>query len=350
MLRGDAIRMLDACCNRAQEALRTLEDLARFSLDDAHTQQGLKSVRHAIIEIRSDLVPRDAQRLSWRDTPGDVGTRSSTPGEQSRDSLFAIAEAASARASQALRTIEEMAKLHSPEVAARAETIRYRTYELSQRVALALAGGRAREWRLCVLISEALCTHHPWEQVAQEAIAGGAECLQLREKSLNDRALLERARAMVALARPHGVSVIVNDRPDIALAAGCDGVHLGQEDMSVRDVRAIAGDALLVGVSCSGLEQAREASREGADYLGLGPIFPSTTKVRGFVRGVDLVREVVQDPACTRLPHLAISGIHAGNVRELGEAGCRGVAVSSAVCSSEDPRGACEAILAALEP
>ncbi len=349
-MRGDAIRMLDACCNRAQEALRTLEDLARFGLDDAHAQRELKTARHAIAEIRSDLVPRDAQRLSWRDTPGDIGTRSSTLGEQARDDLCSIAEAAGARASQALRTIEELAKLHSPEAATRAEAIRYRTYELSQRVALALLGGRARQWRLCVLISEALCTHHPWEAVARAAIEGGAECLQLREKSLDDCALLERACAMVALARPHGVSVIVNDRPDIALAARCDGVHVGQQDLSVRDVRAIAGDALLVGVSCSSLEQAREAARAGTDYLGLGPIFPSTTKARGFVRGVELVRAVVQDPACASLPHLAISGIHPGNVRELAGAGCRGVAVSSAVCSSEDPRGACEAILAAMEP
>ncbi len=342
--------MLDACCNRAQEAVRTLEDLARFCLDDAQRNAALKRIRHELVEIRRRLSPDPVREIAWRDTPGDVGTRTSTPDERRRNDAGAIAAAAGARAAQALRTIEEIAKLHASEIGTRVEHLRYRTYELSQGVVLALAGGRARQWRLCVLVSEELCVHHSWEAVVRGAIEGGAECLQLREKHLHDRELLDRAHAMVELARPQGVSVIVNDRPDIALAARCDGVHVGQQDLPVCDVRAVVGEALLVGVSCSSLEQAQEAVRQGADYLGLGPIFASTTKPRGYVRGPALVRDIVQDAMCARVAHLAISGIHAGNVGELTDAGCRGVAVSSAVCSSEDPRGACEAILRAMGP
>jgi thiamine-phosphate pyrophosphorylase len=142
--------------------------------------------------------------------------------------------------------------------------------------------------------------------------------------------------------------VIVNDRADVALLAGADGVHVGQSDLSVAEVRRLSSRParrLLVGVSCSGVEQAREAVAAGADYLGLGPMFASTTKVKGRLAGPALVEAVVRDPVASRVPHLAISGINESIVGELLAVGCRGVAVSAAVCGAEDVAGAVRALL-----
>lgn len=353
-MRPEILRMIDANANRAGEGLRTLEDIARFALNDAGLSADLKGVRHALRASVEAMAGCGACLMACRDTPGDVGTlKGGVAGdaarrEGERADLLSVSVSAGSRAQEAMRVLEELCKIEGGARWRAIEGQRYRTYELSRRVSLALSGARARQWSLCVLISEHLCVHHSWEHVSREAILGGAGCLQLREKALEGRELVARTGALVAMARAYGASVIVNDRVDVALAGGADGVHLGRGDLSVRDARAIAGSSLLVGVSCSTIEQAREGAGEGADYLGLGPMFASTTKPRERLAGVALVRDVCADEAAGRLAHLAISGIHGGNVHLLREAGCRGVAVSSAVCSSADPRSACEAIVAGL--
>jgi thiamine-phosphate pyrophosphorylase len=199
-----------------------------------------------------------------------------------------------------------------------------------------------------VLLTESLCAHHPWDRVAQLALEGGADCLQLREKNLDGGALLRRARVLLELAKPHGASVIINDRADIALAAGAHGVHLGQTDLSVSHVRVIAGRRLLIGVSTSNLEEARVAVRAGADYCGVGPMFPTTTKHKDVIVGPDYLKQYLADPLASRVPHLAIGGIDADRASTLLQVGCRGIAVSSAVCGHSNPRDACVAFLRIL--
>ncbi len=344
------IRLIDANANRASEGLRVMEDLARFELNDAQLAAELKSLRHELGESVGAILGDRLARLASRDTPGDVGTGLTSSGESKRPDAGSVASAAAGRACEALRVLEEVTKIGAKEINAGCsfEALRYRVYEASRRLELALRGRRARQWRLCVLITRSLCRVHPWQRVVESAIEGGADCIQLREKDLGSREVGDAARELIAIARPHGVSVIINDRADVALAAGADGVHLGQTDLTVRDVRAIAGSTLLVGISCSTLAQAQAGAREGADYLGLGPVFPSSTKPKDALAGTDLVREVLADPLTAGISHLAISGIHSGNVGELASVGCRGVAVSSAVCASEDPAQACRAILDGL--
>lgn len=346
------LRILDANANRAREALRVMEDAARFALNDAELSGALKNLRH---DLRSALESLGLDRLRMvasRDTPGDVGTQISVPTEGARSGLAAIVAAAGARLTEALRVIEENAKALGPTRADGGalilEALRYRAYEVEKRVVAAFGTGRARQWRLCVILTESLC-RRPWEEVARLAIEGGADCLQLREKGLADRELVQRARKLIELARPGGVSVVINDRPDVALLADADGVHVGQADLAVSDVRAIAGTRLLIGVSASDLEQARRAAREGADCCGLGAMFPTTTKAKPVVAGPTLMGDYMNDAVCQRVPHLAIGGITAANVAELRAAGCRGVAVSSAACAADDPAGLCRAIAEALE-
>lgn len=338
------MRILDANANRAREALRVMEEAARFVLDDEAMVRELKEVRHAL----AGLLGRFPEAIAWRDTPGDVGTGVKTPREASRASVAEVAIAAGKRLSEALRAMEEYGKVVEPGFASAVESLRYRCYEVERRLNTALGSGAARQWRLCVLVSEALCPGGDWLAVATAAVEGGADCIQLREKSLDAGELLTRARRLVELCRPRGVSVIVNDRPDVALLAGADGVHVGQSDLPVREVRKLAGRQLVVGVSTSRLAEAKRALEDGADYCGVGPMFPTTTKHKDVIVGPAYLAEYV---AWGRLPHLAIGGITPERLPELVAAApgaTLGVAVSSVVCSAADPAGVCRGIRRAL--
>lgn len=343
---GQPLRIIDANANRAREALRVMEDAARFLLDDRPLVESHKSVRHALAEALSRLPGGGGAGLAWRDTAGDVGTSVTTPSEFRRQGMRDVVIAAGKRLTEALRVIEEAAKTLEGgiDVAASIESLRYRAYDLERDLVLAMGTGRGRQWRLCVLITEALCRHHPWIDVARLAIEGGADCLQLREKSLDGGELVARARALVDLARPRGVSVIINDRVDVALAGGADGVHLGQGDMSVRDARRVCGFDLLIGVSTSNLDEAIRARRDGADSCGIGPMFPTTTKRKNAIAGPAYAQAYRQaDPPLP--PHLAIGGITPANAGEVVEAGARGLAVSAAACGAEDVAGVCRGLV-----
>ncbi len=339
---SDVLRIIDANANRAREAMRVMEDAARFLLDDSEISGLCKTLRHDLAEALS-AIPGSLQL--HRDTPGDVGTRISTPREGERASAADVAIAAGKRLSEALRTIEEYAKTLGGQgagVAGNIEALRYRGYEVERLLNQRLGASARRQWRLCVLVSESLCNGRPWMEIAAAAVEGGADCIQLREKDLDAGEMLIRARALVETCRPAGVSVIINDRPDVALLSGADGVHLGQTDLPCTEVRKLVGRQLLIGVSTSNLDQAKQAFDDGADYCGVGPMFETTTKHKPILAGPAYLREYVE---WGKLPHLAIGGIKPSNIGELVEVGGRGVAVSSAVCASDDPGAACRKLL-----
>ena len=176
-------------------------------------------------------------------------------------------------------------------------------------------------------------------QQAEAALQGGVTCLQLREKHLEDDAFLAEAREMAALCRRYRVPFIVNDRVDIALACGADGVHVGQDDMEVSEIRRMAGDKLMVGVSAHTVEEAVRAARGGADYLGLGAVFSTSTKADAGAMSRDTLKAICQ---AVDLPKVAIGGISAKNILELSGSGVDGVAVVSAIFGAPDPRRAAQ--------
>jgi thiamine-phosphate pyrophosphorylase len=145
--------------------------------------------------------------------------------------------------------------------------------------------------------------------------------------------------------RATGALFIMNDRPDIALLADADGVHVGQDELPVADVRQLVGPDRLIGVSTHSLEQARQAVADGADYIGVGPTFPSTTKQFAGYPGLELVRQVSRE---VTLPAFAIGGITAENVPQVLAAGCRRIAVSHAILGAADPAQAARQLLACL--
>ncbi|MEO0630723.1 MAG: thiamine phosphate synthase, partial [Planctomycetota bacterium] len=325
----EARRLIDANSNRATEAARTLEDLARFSLDDGSLAARFKGIRHGLESaLASAGLTRDVRAMA-RDTANDAGIANSASDAHERATERDIACAAGSRLGEALRVIEETLKLATPEAAAEVEQLRYTGYD-AERALLTRLARHADQWPVCVLVTEALCAQHSWQDVVRGAIAGGAACIQLREKSLTDRELLARARELVATARPAGVAVMVNDRADIAALADADGVHLGQGDLSVADARRIVGERLLIGVSCSSVDDARAAIEEGADTIGVGAMFETATKAKPSIGGPELLAAVLADASASRvlhLPHLAIGGITAERAGQLAAIGCRGVAV-----------------------
>lgn len=341
----DPHRLVDACANRAREGLRVMEDIARFLLDDPLAGD-LKDARDELRVCLERAGCPAGVLLAHRDTPGDVGTGMTSEGEAERASVHQVAVAAGKRAGEALRSLEEAVKLAGvPGSFAGFKALRYRVYELERRLVVGLGSPARRQWRVCVLITESLCAHHGWEEVAMRALDAGVDALQLREKALADRELLARARALVEMARPSGGAVVVNDRADIAVLAGAHGVHLGQDDLTVGDVRKLAGSGLIVGVSASTPEQAIAAAGDGADVIGIGAMFPTMTKRKDRIAGPGLLRACLGDARVASVPHLAIGGITAENVGEAVDAGARGVAVSGAVCGAQDPGSVCAALL-----
>jgi thiamine-phosphate pyrophosphorylase len=339
----DAGRVLDAGANRAREALRVLEDYCRFVLDDALLTRELKELRHSLAETLADLAP--GLLLEARETQRDVGTRLTTTGEQTRHSLLAVVQANAKRLQEALRSLEEFGKLRSPPLGQAMERLRYRSYTVERALLLGTtARQRLAGTRLCVLMTGQRCKA-ALDWTLREAAAGGADMIQLREKSLSDNALLERARQMRRLTRVFGVLFIVNDRPDIARLAEADGVHLGQDDLSVKDARRMLGPGALIGVSTHDLEQVRRAVRDGASYLGVGPTFPSGTKTFTELAGLEFVRQAAAE---TSLPAFVIGGVNPDTIAAAVAAGARRVAVSEAVCAAEDPRGVAAALVRAL--
>jgi thiamine-phosphate pyrophosphorylase len=338
----DLARILDACANRAREGLRVAEDYCRFVLEDAFLCGELKRLRHELTAALTELAP---DLLSARDTEGDVGTGLSTETERRRHSLAEVARANLKRLQEALRSLEEFGKVHGPDLGRRLETLRYRTYTLEKAVVTGTAARQRLEGvRLYVLLTGSQC-RSSLEWTIAEAAAGGAGAVQLREKALSDRDLLARARDVRRWTRRAGVLFIVNDRPDVARLAEADGVHLGQDDLPVREARRILGAEALVGVSTHNLEQLRRAVLDGASYIGVGPTFPSGTKGFAQLAGLDYVRAASAE---TTLPAFVIGGIDLKTIGAASAAGARRVAVGQAVAAADDPQAVAAALHRAL--
>ena len=183
-------------------------------------------------------------------------------------------------------------------------------------------------------------------ELTRMAIAGGADTIQFRQKSGSTREMIDIARQMRRLCRGAGVTFIVNDRVDIAIAAESDGVHLGQEDFPIPLARELLGKDRIIGGSATTMEEARICLSEGADYVGLGPVYPTTSKEdAGPVRGIDFLKKVVET---IPVPIIAIGGVDAGNIPAVIGAGAHGIAVISAVCCQNDPEQAARALHDAL--
>ena len=341
-------RILDANLNRAREAVRVLEDAGRFLLDDRDAVSVCKQMRQTLKRFADGVGP--GLLLASRNTTGDVGTSVTCEVEQSRSSEAEIATAAAKRLTEALRTLEEYAKLVAPDQAAELEQTRYRVYTLEQSLIERLAAKQSLDTRrLYLLLSSHLCAGRDMLTVAREAIAGGVDILQLREKQFSDLDTFHIAEALRELTADSGCLFLLNDRIDIALACEADGVHLGQTDLPLPVARKLLGSDKLLGQSTHSLDQAATALDTRASYLAVGPMFATATKDKPPV-GPELLNQYRATlPAATTL--VAVGGITAQTAPQLAAADC--LAVSTAIAEADDIAAAAgelrEAFLAAKD-
>jgi len=331
-------RILDANFNRAREALRVAEDCGRFAMNDPAITAMAKNMRSDLQELLNAMPV--AEMLVSRDTPGDIGTEISSPTEPLRGGMNDVLTAACKRLSEALRSIEEYSKIVAPAQSEKIERMRYNGYTLEQRLmAKVMVARRIVDVKLYALVSSHLCKGSVRE-TARAAIAGGADAIQLREKNIPDAQLLALAAELRELTDETGKILIINDRADIAAIVGADGVHLGQGDLPIAEVRRLLRPDAVVGRSSHNIEQAKAAVIEGADYVSVGPMFATTTKDRQPV-GTGLLKEAL---AAVTVPITPIGGINVGNAAELIALGAQRLAVSSAICRADDPKAAAAAI------
>lgn len=325
-------RILDAAIHRAGEGLRVVEDHLRMARGDAYLSSMAKRLRHELTQAAGSLP--QTELVMARDSQRDVGRHLTTESEFQRGSEHDLVMANLSRTQQALRTIEEYGKTVSSELAYAVEQIRYDVYTLEKAIVTSmLSQQRLEQANLCVLI-DGCGSIDRLTRMVEELIDAGVDLLQFRDKRLTDRDQMVAGLRLTELTRGTHTQWIMNDRSDLALAAGAHGVHLGQDDLHVADARQIVGANRLVGVSTHAIEQARQAVLDGANYIGVGPTYPSRTKTFKDFPGLQLLRSVAQE---IQLPAFAIGGITPQNLGPVLETGIRRIAVRHCVVSAPRP-------------
>lgn len=342
---GGIWRAIDASANRAAEALRVLEDAIRFGLDGDQLTRLAKDLRHDLADVLAGHGL--TRRTAARDVSGDVGVGIEPDAALPRTGLADIVAANAARAGQALRSLQEFAAVAAPEAAARFESIRYRGYTLERAALAALrANDRLEGVTLCVLVDGGRDAAS-FVRLVESLVEAGVGMFQVRDKALPPPLLAERVRLALGVVRRAGVGpiLVVNDRVDVAAACGADGAHVGADDLSVPLARRVVGPDRLVGRTAHDLAEARSAVLDGADYLGIGPCFPSPTKSFADQAPPGFLQTVCEEVA---LPTFAIGGITVERLGTLVALGVRRVAVASAVTRAVDPPRAARELIDAL--
>jgi len=348
--------MIDANLNRSSEGLRVLEDVARFLLNDAELSQRLRTLRHDLARETKSL---SAELLSHRDSEHDVGhPYPIPPGERELNikttplqGLLDLVTANAKRVAESLRVVEELAKL--PELSsmlnsASFEQSRFTLYTLERDLISRISRRDkvARISGLYVILDRQFLAGRDELDIAGQIIEGGAMVIQLRDKQSKKGKLLIVAQKLKELCSQAGVLFIINDYLDLAMAVDADGLHIGQEDLPLPVVRRELPIDKIVGCSVTTLVQATKAQNEGADYIAVGSIFPTTTKKEATVVGVDILKELKR---IVSTPLVAIGGINQNNVGKVVAAGADAVAVISAVLGEKDVRGAVQKLVAKMD-
>jgi len=335
---SEVIRIIDANLNRASEGLRVLEELVRFVLSDASLTEKLKSVRHEI--VTGDLT-FNQRLLNARRAETDVGADITLPGQGGK-ALAELAVTNSRRVQEALRVLEETAKLETniPNLSTDGfRRARFVIYTIEQELVLKLLR-KEKVQSVCgvyPIIDTQGLKGKDHISAAKAIIKGGARVIQFRDKVQHKRDVFPIAVELRKLCSDTGVTFIMNDYLDIALASDADGLHIGQEDLPAKEARRLLPQDKILGVSASTLQLAVQAEKDGADYIGHGAIYPTGSKDGAAAVGLSRLPEIKK---AVSIPVVAIGGINQNNVADVMKAGADGVAVISAILGAESPEAA----------
>jgi thiamine-phosphate pyrophosphorylase len=342
----DTLRIIDANINRIGEGLRVLEEFARLSLNDTALTQRLKDLRHDILDI--DLKMQE-QLIDARDSRGDVGAdMEASGGNKQRDAEKAIV-ANARRVQESLRVMEETAK--APGIGLDSDKYKKARFALYA-IEKDLLGRMLRQDKLkrltglYVIIDTAFLKGRSPAEAAAQVIRGGAKVIQLRDKERSSGEILPMAEEIKKICTENNVLFIVNDSLDIVLGADADGLHVGRDDLPVAAARRLLPVGKILGGSARTVKEAMTAMSEGADYLGVGSMYATTTKEKAEVVGPDRLKAIRQ---AVDLPIVAIGGINKDNLGEVLKAGANAVAVISAVMGASDIQEATKQLVKIIE-
>ena len=317
-------RILDANLDRAREGLRIIEEWCRFGLNSTQLSAECKQLRQELASWHSP------QLRAARDTPGDPGTELTHHQEEHRSSLKSLLQVNFCRVQEALRVLEEYGKLYHPNMGGASKQMRYQVYTLESQ----LLGYQRHQ---LLLQSRLYLVTSPSEtlfKLVEAALVGGLTLVQYRDKTADDHVRLIQAHKLRQLCYQYGAMFIINDRVDLALAVDADGVHLGQQDMPIAVAQQLLGPQRIVGCSTTNPEEMQRAIQEGADYIGVGPVYETPTKAGKAAAGLEYVHYAAQH--CP-IPWFAIGGIDVNNVNDVIAAGAKRVAVVRSLMQAEQP-------------
>jgi thiamine-phosphate pyrophosphorylase len=339
---NQTLRIVDASLNRIGESLRLLEDIARLLLNDALLTKRLKTMRHELA-IKDLSVKKSL--LQARDSEGDVGIDIEVKQQDKEKELPATIVSNTRRVQESLRVIEELAKIPDidldPEKFKRA---RFSLYDIERALISRLLRKEKSERisGLYAIIDTQFLKGRSHDEIADQMLEVGARIIQLRDKTMSKKELLSVAQRLKSLCAVNGALFIVNDHLDIALAVDADGLHIGQEDIQLKDARRLLPIDMIIGCSVTNVTQAVAAESDGADYIAVGAIYPTSSKEDIEVVGLEIVKAIKKEIS---IPLAAIGGITNDNAEGVLAAGADSVAVISAILQAESLKEATRQII-----
>jgi len=322
-------QIIDANLDRAREGLRVLEDWARFALGRKDLVKSFKNFRQILGKHHLNVY-KDS-----RNFVNDKCAGLSHPEQLKRNNTSSIISSNAARVQEALRVIEEFSRDHNQNLCKLSSEIRYEIYNLEIVLLKAQSNNSLRKiLRANDLYFIAIDDEDLFKKI-KNILEGGVKIIQLRLKKGKDTDNLKFARKVRELCNHFGALFLINDRVDLALACKADGVHLGQDDMDIKSARNILGFSKIIGISANNESDIKKAIKDGCDYLGIGPVFTTTTKKEKVPLGIDTLKLLTKD---ITIPWFAIGGIKQENISLLRANNIRKVAMISDLINSKNPK------------
>ncbi|TDT71978.1 thiamine-phosphate diphosphorylase [Hypnocyclicus thermotrophus] len=325
-------RILDANVNRVAEGIRVIEDIARFDLEDKKLTDKLRNIRHI---LRKNFQNLDKKFILARDSAHDIGKEISNLNDNDKKlDEIQIILANFKRVTEGLRVIEEITKLIDYKKSKIIENIRYESYYLEKEFNLKIFKNTKKKIPKGIygITAENFSNGRSNIECVKEMIKAGIKIIQYREKNKTINEKSREAYEIAKICKENNVIFIVNDHIEIAMLVDADGVHLGQEDLDIKSARKILGENKIIGISTHAIEEAQKAKKDGADYIGVGPIFPTTTKDRKAV-GLEYLKYIVNN---IDIPFVAIGGIKEHNIDKILNIGAYSISLVSEIVGADN--------------
>ena len=322
-------QIIDANLDRAREGLRVLEDWARFGLGKEKFVQKIKNFRQILGKNHLKVYKQSRNHIE------DKCKGLTNPEQINRKTADQIISSNSGRVQEALRVIEEFSRVHNHELSKIASEIRYEIYTLEIDL---LSLNKYKKLEEILKGNDLYVITDQKEnllEIIEEILIAGVKIIQHRFKKGTDKEHLKEAIQIQNLCKRYSSLFIVNDRIDIALASNADGIHLGQDDLDLKTARKLLGYSKIIGVSANNAIDISNALKEGCDYIGIGPVFETTTKTNKKPIGIEKIKTLTKD---LNIPWFAIGGIKSNNISYLKRNGFTKVALVSQLMNSKDPK------------